>query len=235
MKKISWSQSEINKLTIITENNRKFDKKVDWDYIAAQIPTRTASQCKSYYANVLKKTLDVQIRQNHKWNRVEIIMLWEYGTVYNKDYVLIQKNFIPNLSVKQISSQFIQIQQKQEEMQLIFKHILKNRSFIETISDSQFRMQWWIVRMVCRRLSMMSTPPNPNYTIFHEMNKSLPPSNFPVVDISEKVAIDAFFMKIDPFDLIPIYLNEEKWRGFENEEFYVPNNEGSFADKLHKF
>ncbi|CAL6100013.1 Myb-like_DNA-binding domain-containing protein [Hexamita inflata] len=148
MKKISWSQNEINKLTVITENNRKYEKKIDWDHIAAQIPTRTASQCKSYYANVLKKTLDVQIRQNHKWNRVELIVLWEFCTAYNKDYVLIQKNFIPNLSVKQISSQFIQIQQKQQEMQRIFKHILKQPSYIQSISDSQFRMHWWILRMV---------------------------------------------------------------------------------------
>ncbi|CAL6040370.1 Conserved_hypothetical protein [Hexamita inflata] len=76
MRKVSWTTPEIERLTQLTEHSRKFDKKIYWDVVAAQIPSRTASQCKSYYANVLKKTLDVQIRQNHRWNRVEIIALW---------------------------------------------------------------------------------------------------------------------------------------------------------------
>ncbi|CAL6068447.1 Myb-like_DNA-binding domain-containing protein [Hexamita inflata] len=93
MKRITWTTMEIEQLTNITEHSRKFDKKIDWDLVASQIPSRTASQCKSYYANVLKKTLDVPIRQNHQWNRVEIMSLWALGVNYDKDFAFIQKNY----------------------------------------------------------------------------------------------------------------------------------------------
>ncbi|CAL5975514.1 Myb-like_DNA-binding domain-containing protein [Hexamita inflata] len=186
MKKVSWTAQEIQHLTQLTEHNRKFDKKIDWNVVAAQMPSRTASQCKSYYANVLKKTLDVSIRQNHKWNRDEIIALWALCSNFNKDYQFIQKNYIPNLSVKQIASQFSQIHKQQQAIYYAFKKVLKNPDYIRNISETQFRQQLQILQAVTQRQEQLLEMHQQQYNLF------LKTYNF------EHNAVKAFFLDINP-------------------------------------
>ncbi|CAL6074975.1 Myb-like_DNA-binding domain-containing protein [Hexamita inflata] len=220
MRKVSWTVPEIEHLTQLTEHSRKFDKKIDWDVVAAQIPSRTASQCKSYYANVLKKTLDVQIRQNHRWNRVEIIALWALCVNFDKDYAFIQQNYIPNMSVKQISSQFIQIQNKHQEMYQIFQQILVNPQYIQKLNLKDFQMQWWILQAAARRKKLIDVKIN-------NKQDNVPVSNFPV-DIFEVKSMNMFFLEIEINDLIPIYKEEERRRGLQNQPFQVPKYQASF-------
>ncbi|CAL6077115.1 Conserved_hypothetical protein [Hexamita inflata] len=221
MKRITWTTMEIEQLTNITEHSRKFDKKIDWESVASQIPTRTASQCKSYYANVLKKTLDVPIRQNHQWNRVEIMSLWALGVNYDKDFAFIQKNYIPNMSLKQIQSQFLNIEHKQQEMHQTFKQIISNPLQIQNLSEKDFEMQWWIIRAAERRYKLIDI----------ELNQ-IPHEDIPVsavrADISEIKTMSMFFLDVKINDLIPIYKQEEIRRGLENVPFYVPKLQCSF-------
>ncbi|CAL6074983.1 Myb-like_DNA-binding domain-containing protein [Hexamita inflata] len=208
MKKVSWTAPEIERLIQLTEHSRKFDKKIDWGVVAAQIPSRTASQCKSYYANVLKKILDVPIRQNHKWNRAEIIALWALCANFDKDYTFIQKNYIPNLSVKQISSQFSQIQQKQQTIYCTFKNVLRKPDYIHNLSEQDFRQQWQILQAAVK------------HSTARAVNQ---PSQQQILDILlfnndlEQKSKNAFFLDVDPHQLIGVYSQEAIRRNISSE------------------
>ncbi|CAL6058140.1 Myb-like_DNA-binding domain-containing protein [Hexamita inflata] len=210
MKKVSWTPQEIKHLTQLTEHNRKFDKKIDWSVVSAQIPSRTASQCKSYYANVLKKTLDVPIRQNHKWNRGEIIALWALCSNFNKDYSFIQKNYIPNLSVKQIASQFSQIQKQQQAIYCTFKKILKKPDYIQNISETEFRQQLQILQAI---------PPRQEQLV--EMQQQIQYNQLLKTNIFEQNAVKAFFLDINPQILQDQYSLEAIRRSISSIQEYI--------------
>ncbi|CAL6059196.1 Myb-like_DNA-binding domain-containing protein [Hexamita inflata] len=208
MKKVSWTVPEIEQLTQLTEHSRKFDKKIDWNVVAAQIPSRTASQCKSYYANVLKKTLDVPIRQNHKWNRGEIIALWALCVNFDKDYAFIQKNYIPNLSVKQISSQFSQIQQKQQIIYCTFKKVLRKPDYIQHLSEQDFCKQWQILLAAVRHSIVR--------TVNQISQQQIADSQLFNNDFELK-SMNTFFLDVDPHALIDIYSQEAMRRNISSE------------------
>ncbi|CAL6074973.1 Myb-like_DNA-binding domain-containing protein [Hexamita inflata] len=220
-KRIAWTQSEIQQLIQLTENNRVANKQIKWNLVAEQIPTRSASQCKSYYANVLKKNMDVEIRQNHMWNRVEILALWVFCVIHNKDFNLIQQNFMSKFTVKQISSQYVQIARKQQQMYSLFKKILNDPNQVQTISEADFKMQWWILRMVIRRMKMI------NVRILQRVNDEIPETKYSL-DLAELPAMTAFFLDIDPHDLISTYQAEEIRRGLDKEPFYIPQDKENF-------
>ncbi|CAL5996379.1 Myb-like_DNA-binding domain-containing protein [Hexamita inflata] len=221
MKRITWTTMEIQHLTEITEYNRKFDKRIDWDLVASQIPSRTASQCKSYYANVLKKNLDIPIRQNHQWNRTEILILWQLCVNFDKDFSFIQKNYIPNMTVKQIGSQFLQIQNKQQEIYQTFKQILNDHFHIQKLSVKDFDMQWWLIRFAVCRYKLIDAE------IYHIPCDDVPQSRYRP-DISEIKNLKMFFLDVNVNDLVPIYEEEATRRGMQNDPFVIPDDECSF-------
>ncbi|CAL6076138.1 Myb-like_DNA-binding domain-containing protein [Hexamita inflata] len=210
MKKVSWTKPEIDHLTQLTAHSRKFEKKIDWNIVAAQIPSRTASQCKSYYANVLKKTLDVPIRQNHKWNRDEIIALWVLCSNFNKDYSFIQKNYIPNLSVKQIASQFGQIQKQQQAIYYTFKKILKKPDYIQNISETEFRQQLQILQAI---------PPRQEQLV--EMQQQIQYNQLFKTNNFEQNAVKAFFLDINPQIIQDQYSLEAIRRSISSNQEYI--------------
>ncbi|CAL6049183.1 Myb-like_DNA-binding domain-containing protein [Hexamita inflata] len=220
MKKVSWTVQEIEQLQKITELNRQTNKKIKWDVIALSIPTRTASQCRSYYANVLKKTLDTQIRQNHTWNRCEIMALWTFCIAFDKDFAFVQKTYMPKFSVKQISSQFMQVLKKQQQIIQIFRQVLTDNNFIQSLTESDFKMQIWILKAACRRLTMIDVK------LLGKSNDGVPDTQYQV-DYTEIKAMDAFFEDLDVRRLLQIYEIEEAKRGI-SEPFYIPSEKVDF-------
>ncbi|CAL6094535.1 Myb-like_DNA-binding domain-containing protein [Hexamita inflata] len=221
MKRATWSTTEIQQLVALTDQYRSAGKQVKWDTICRQIPNRTLSQCKCYYSNVLKKHLDVEIRQNHMWNRVEIMALWTYCVVYNKDYAFVQKNFMSKFTARQISSQFIQIARKQQEMLQVFKAVLEEPSSVQALSESDFKMQWWILRMACGRLDLIQEK------LRYEAQGAGVYTRLPA-DFAEIPALEAFFQDVDPHTLLPAYKQEEIRRGLDAEPFYEPEYQDNF-------
>ncbi|CAL5975574.1 Myb-like_DNA-binding domain-containing protein [Hexamita inflata] len=221
MKRMTWSTAEIQQLVALTEQYRSANKQIKWDAICRQIPNRTLSQCKCYYSNVLKKHLDVEIRQNHMWNRVEIMALWTYCVVYNKDYAFVQKNFMSKFTVRQISSQFIQIARKQQEMFQIFKGVLAEPASVQALSESDFKIQWWILRMACERLALIKEK------LSYEPRGAGLDASLPA-DFAEIPALNAFFQDVDPHQLLPAYRQEEVRRGLDSEPFYEPEYQDNF-------
>ncbi|CAL6103982.1 SANT/Myb_domain [Hexamita inflata] len=113
--KQQWSLAEIRKLQICTELQSK-SKGVDWALVAKQMKSRTQSQCKSYYQNVLKPTLNQSIRKNHMWTKVELFSLWTYAVNYNYDFTFIKTltNMFDQFTAKQLYSQWNQLLIKQK-------------------------------------------------------------------------------------------------------------------------
>ncbi|CAL6094541.1 Myb-like_DNA-binding domain-containing protein [Hexamita inflata] len=221
IKRIVWTSSEIKMLYQFTFQTRNINKQIKWQDVIQFIPSRTISQCKSYYANVLKKHLDVEIRQNHMWNRVEIMALWTYCVVYNKDYAFVQKNFMSKFTARQISSQFIQIARKQQEMLQVFKAVLEEPSSVQALSESDFKMQWWILRMACGRLDLIQEK------LRYEAQGAGVYTRLPA-DFAEIPALEAFFQDVDPHTLLPAYKQEEIRRGLDAEPFYEPEYQDNF-------
>ncbi|CAL6059148.1 Myb-like_DNA-binding domain-containing protein [Hexamita inflata] len=116
MSKVPWTSEELAKLTQLTEKYRENKQNVNWDQVSKHIQSRTASQCKSYYANILKKQLNVEIRQNHMWNYIEILALWTYSVIYKQDFAMIHDRFMPKFTVKQLTSQYQQILRNQKQI-----------------------------------------------------------------------------------------------------------------------
>ncbi|CAL6040262.1 Myb-like_DNA-binding domain-containing protein [Hexamita inflata] len=221
MKRMTWLTAEIQQLVALTDQYRSTGKQVKWGAICRQIPNRTLSQCKCYYSNVLKKHLDVEVRQNHMWNRVEIMALWTYCVVYNKDYAFVQKNFMSKFTARQISSQFIQIARKQQEMLQVFKAVLEDPSSVRALSESDFKMQWWILRMACGRLDLIQEK------LRYEAQGAGVNARLPA-DFAEIPALEAFFQDVDPHALLPAYKQEEIRRGLDTEPFYEPEYQDNF-------
>ncbi|CAL5975572.1 Myb-like_DNA-binding domain-containing protein [Hexamita inflata] len=221
IKRVVWTSSEIKMLYHFTSQTRNINKQIQWQNVIKFIPSRTISQCKSYYANVLKKHLDVEIRQNHMWNRVEILALWTYCVVYNKDYAFVQKNFMSKFTVRQISSQFIQIARKQQEMFQIFKGVLAELASVQALSESDFKIQWWILRMACERLALIKEK------LSYEPRGAGLDASLPA-DFAEIPALNAFFQDVDPHQLLPAYRQEEVRRGLDSEPFYEPEYQDNF-------
>ncbi|CAL6094511.1 Conserved_hypothetical protein [Hexamita inflata] len=222
MKRVGWTESEIQTLIKITNEYRNRNRQINWEAVSKRIHNRTASQCKSYYANVLKKTLDVEIRQNHMWNRVEILALWTFGVLYNRDYELIQKKFMPKFTVKQIASQFSQIARKQQEIHQHFMKALLDPKYLRTLSENEFKMEWYIVQVGWKRMKMIEV------RIFQRSNEEVPDTQYPV-DIAELPAIKAFFQDIHPNQLVEVYKPEEVRRGYDIEPFYYPEYQNNFG------
>ncbi|CAL6025209.1 Conserved_hypothetical protein [Hexamita inflata] len=220
LKKVAWTVQEIEQLQKITELNRTTNKKIKWDLVALYVQTRTASQCRSYYANVLKKTLDTQMRQNHNWNRCEIMALWTFCIAFDKDFSFVQKNYMPKFTVKQISSQFAQVQKKQQIMVQVFRSVLADGDYIQSLADSDFKMQLWILRAANRRLTMIDVK------LLGKSNEDVPETQYQV-DYTEIRALDVFFEDVDIRSALQVYEAEEARRGI-TEPFYIPTQKVNF-------
>ncbi|CAL6117202.1 Hypothetical_protein [Hexamita inflata] len=155
------------------------------------------------------------------WNRVEIMALWTYCVVYNKDYAFVQKNFMSKFTARQISSQFIQIARKQQEMLQVFKAVLEDPSSVRALSESDFKMQWWILRMACGRLDLIQEK------LRYEAQGAGVNARLPA-DFAEIPALEAFFQDVDPHALLPAYKQEEIRRGLDTEPFYEPEYQDNF-------
>ncbi|CAL6040414.1 Myb-like_DNA-binding domain-containing protein [Hexamita inflata] len=220
MSKKPWNKAEITQLTLLTEPYRTNNTNVNWVHVSQQIQSRTASQCQSYYANILKKQLNVEIRKNHRWNYIEILALWTCAVIYNQDFTLIRKNFMPRFSSKQLSSQYLQILKKQKQIYKVFKEIIQNPQLIQLLSDNDFKLHLQILLIASKRQRILDAISS--YRQIKEESKY-------DADISEKAAIKAFFLDLDFEILLLIYKTENKRRKMD-ENYSVPEVEVNFTE-----
>ncbi|CAL6062538.1 SANT/Myb_domain [Hexamita inflata] len=67
--KQQWSLSEIRQLQKLTEQQSN-NKGIDWAFVSQEIQTRTQSQCKSYYQNVLKPTPNFTVIRQYQFHAI---------------------------------------------------------------------------------------------------------------------------------------------------------------------
>ncbi|CAL5996357.1 Myb-like_DNA-binding domain-containing protein [Hexamita inflata] len=206
MQKKEWSLEEVQNLVKITSDLKLVNRKLDWVEISNQMQTRTAQQCKSYYSNVIKKNMNVECRENHTWSKTEILSLWTMGVNFGSDYQLIQKTCFQHLSIKQISSQWKQIQKMHQEQYQVFENIIQDPKFIQTLNQKMFTKLYVNVLLGCSRMQLI------NDKLLNKQQSNEPDYGHPV-DITEIKAFEAYFKKISPQQLLQIFLNEQTSRG----------------------
>ncbi|CAL6066653.1 Myb-like_DNA-binding domain-containing protein [Hexamita inflata] len=101
----SWTDEERDTLILLTKNCVK-NSKIDWDSISSQMKNRTKQQCKSYYTNIVKSQLNIEQRKNHEWTNDEFFLLVTKAMELKNSWTQIQKLYFPNLTKKQIQSQY---------------------------------------------------------------------------------------------------------------------------------
>ncbi|CAL6100036.1 Myb-like_DNA-binding domain-containing protein [Hexamita inflata] len=220
MSKVPWNSEELAKLTQLTEKYRENKQNVNWDQVAAQIHSRTASQCKSYYANILKKQLNVQIRQNHMWNYIEILALWTYSVIYKQDFAMIHAHFMPKFTVKQLTSQYQQILRNQKQIIKTFSLLNVDPSHIEQLSNNDFKLHLKLLLVSSKRQKLIDT---------RILNRQDEKNDKYPIDFSEIAALKAFFGDLDVEKLLQIYKTENGRRKLE-EEFEVPDVDVNFRE-----
>ncbi|CAL5973945.1 Myb-like_DNA-binding domain-containing protein [Hexamita inflata] len=152
--KQQWSQHEIDMLIKLTEKNRHSNSKIVWSEIAALIKTRSQVQCKSYYQITLKPTLPCDIRKNHSWSRLELVSLWTLGVNFDSDFKHISKvqPMFRNFTLKQLQSQWQQLQFKQAEYIQQLQKLLLNPYSICDLAEKLFLQLSFVVKLGFERL-----------------------------------------------------------------------------------
>ncbi|CAL6093463.1 Conserved_hypothetical protein [Hexamita inflata] len=101
----SWTDQERDTLIQLAQNCMK-NNKIDWNTITIQMKNRTKQQCKSYYTNIVKSQLNIEKRKNHEWTNDEFFLLLTKAMELKNSWTQIQKLYFPNLTKKQIQSQY---------------------------------------------------------------------------------------------------------------------------------
>ncbi|CAL6035876.1 Myb-like_DNA-binding domain-containing protein [Hexamita inflata] len=207
--KQQWKPEEIEKLTQLTQSNRDNQREIDWKLIASQMENRTELQCKSYYQNILKKKLTTTMRKNHNWNRIEYMMLYALFNSTNGDFEEIQKQ-MPNFTVQQLKSQWIQVNKWQNLFQSDFQRVIKDAMYIQTIPLKIFLQEEYSLRVgVARKYHIQK---NPN------------------IEKQYSQLYNTYWKNIDPQSIFDIYQQELIRRKIEKPIFNVtaPENEWIF-------
>ncbi|CAL5976686.1 Conserved_hypothetical protein [Hexamita inflata] len=211
-KKQEWTDADRDKLIALTESYRKNKQQIDWPKIASQMSNRSDTQCKSYYANIIKPKLDTEIRENHSWTKTEIFSLWVLGVNYNADFNIVKSTItevFTDLTVKQLQSQWHQIVKKQRTYYELFKQILQNPVQVQRLSKKEFINSSLIVRVAYNRKLLIDLK-------FFQKKTCLINDNGRPVDLMEIKAIEQFFLDLNVNQLREIYIKEHERRGIED-------------------
>ncbi|CAL6035904.1 Myb-like_DNA-binding domain-containing protein [Hexamita inflata] len=206
--KQQWKPEEIEKLTQLTQSNRDNQREIDWKLIASQMENRTELQCKSYYQNILKKKLTTTMRKNHTWNRIELMMLFTLVVSHNGDFDKIQKH-MPNFSLQQLKSQWVQIKQWQQTYITDFQKVQKDQNYVKEIPTKLFLQEEYTLRV--------------GFTRKHCIQKSYQ-SQIPI-DKQYVQTFQVFWKTVDPQSLYAIYQNELQRRNIKKPVASVTNPE----------
>ncbi|CAL6093911.1 SANT/Myb_domain [Hexamita inflata] len=200
--KQQWSLAEIRKLQICTELQSK-SKGVDWALVAKQMKSRTQSQCKSYYQNVLKPTLNQNMRKNHMWTKVELFSLWTYAVNYNYDFTFIKTltNMFDQFTAKQLYSQWNQLLIKQKLVLAKCKHVEADNSGVIVINNRDLKTCQFLLRCASVRWNLIKQK-------FFNCSTEMLEDNGYTVDITEIKAIESFFQNIDIQQLLTVFTEE---------------------------
>ncbi|CAL6035926.1 SANT/Myb_domain [Hexamita inflata] len=144
--KQTWSTNEIAKLTALTKQCRESQREIDWKTISRQMERRTELQCKSYYQNILKKTLTQDIRKNHAWNRIELMMLFNLVISNNGDFQAVHEQ-MSNFTIHQLKSQWAQMKAKQHLYTADFQKVTQNNIYVQQIPTRQLMQEEYILRI----------------------------------------------------------------------------------------
>ncbi|CAL5987493.1 Myb-like_DNA-binding domain-containing protein [Hexamita inflata] len=213
-KKQEWTNVEREKLIALTEQYRLNSEYIDWAKIASQMENRTDSQCKSYYANIIKPSLNVQIRENHTWTRKELLSLWVMCVNYNADFAIIKKPgtikqpVFENISIKQMQCQWHQLVQKQKLFYSIYKQIEENEAHIQTLNKKVFVSTSFILRLAVNRKKLM----NQVFSVFQQQTEKVDDKGYPL-DFMEIKALEKFFLDVDLNKVRQCYIKEHERRG----------------------
>ncbi|CAL6007929.1 SANT/Myb_domain [Hexamita inflata] len=199
--KQQWSLSEIRQLQNLTEqqiNNRG----IDWSFVSKQMKTRTESQCKSYYQNVLKPTLNMSMRKNHMWTKIELFSLWTYAVNFNQDFSFIKTltNMFDQFTPKQLYSQWNQLVIKQKYIHEKCEQIMNDKQLISQLSDKDLKTIQFLLKCANKRWNLIQQK-------FFEHSSEELEENGHTVDITEIKAIEVFFCDVD-IKLLVVFTEE---------------------------
>ncbi|CAL5987521.1 Myb-like_DNA-binding domain-containing protein [Hexamita inflata] len=213
-KKQEWTNAEKNKLIQLTAQYRENFQHIDWPKIASQMENRSDSQCKSYYANIIKPTLNVQIRENHIWTRKELLSLWVMCVNYNADFAtikqpdIINEPIFQNITIKQMQCQWHQLVQKQKLFYSIYKQVEQNEAHIQTLNKKMFVSTAFIIRLAFNRKKMIEQV----FSVYQQQTEKIDDKGYPL-DLMEIKALEKFFFDVDINKVRQIYIKEHERRG----------------------
>ncbi|CAL6005675.1 Myb-like_DNA-binding domain-containing protein [Hexamita inflata] len=206
----SWTNSEIEKLSNFVTLYKTMNKEMNWEDIGKQL-NRTGSQCKSYYQNVLKEKLNYNNRKNHTWTRNEIMSLWIVLQNYNNDFKLVQQTHFPNLSLKQVQSQWVQVKRKYAQHADNFRRVQQDNAFIKLIPQKMFIAECFIIKVSIRRMELVEKK------IIQMSTEQLQDNGY-IPDIMEIKGFNSLWGTMDPLDLVQIYDIEQISRGITEDQ-----------------
>ncbi|CAL6060225.1 SANT/Myb_domain [Hexamita inflata] len=200
--KQQWSLSEIRQLQKLTAQQSN-NKGIDWAFVSQEIQTRTQSQCKSYYQNVLKPTLNMSIRKNHMWTKIELFSLWTYAVNFNQDFSFIKTltNMFDQFTPKQLYSQWNQLVIKQKYIHEKCEQIMNDNKNITEINDKDLKTIQFLLKCANKRWKLIRQK-------FFEHSSEELEENGHTVDITEIKAIEMFFCNVDIKLLLEVFTEE---------------------------
>ncbi|CAL5976700.1 Myb-like_DNA-binding domain-containing protein [Hexamita inflata] len=207
-KKQQWSQEEKELLIQLTQSDRENKYNIDWEKVAANIKNRTASQCKSYYANIIKPSIGAESRQNHMWTKKELISLYVLGVNYSSDFECVRNadQMFQHFTVKQLASQWHQILKKQQLFLSYYRQIEENPNFITTLGRKDFHASSFVVKVGYDRKFLVQLQ------YFQRSTQQTDDKGYPL-DVMEIKAIEQFFQNLNIDNLYHRYQLEHERRG----------------------
>ncbi|CAL5987461.1 Myb-like_DNA-binding domain-containing protein [Hexamita inflata] len=207
-KKLQWSQEEKELLIQLTKIDRENKYNIDWEKIASNIKNRTASQCKSYYANIIKPSIGAESRQNHMWTRKELLSLYILGVNYSSDFECVKNSdeMFKHFTVKQLASQWHQILKKQLVFLNYYRQIEESPNFITTLNRKDFHSSSFVIKVGYERKLLVQLK------YFQRSTQQADDQGYPL-DVMEIKAIEQFFKDVNIDKLYHIYQQEHDRRG----------------------
>ncbi|CAL6035978.1 Homeobox-like_domain superfamily [Hexamita inflata] len=165
---------------------------------------RTPLQCKSYYQNIIKKTLDTTMRKNHVWTKQELMTLYTLGINFDCDFHIIHQNYLPNFTVQQLKSQWLQLKKKEQYFQQMYAEVLRNPQSVQNASDKQFILDEFLLRVGYAKEMMIE-----------QHNNGL--SNDKQLDVAELKVHRIFWNGLKPSQIIDVFQQELARRKLQTE------------------
>ncbi|CAL5991260.1 Myb-like_DNA-binding domain-containing protein [Hexamita inflata] len=130
-----WSKEEKQKLSELVQLHR-YNSRIDWVKVSAQLQDRTPTQCKLQYWHVLNKEPQ---KINFEWSPSKTLELMMLIHVYGKKWKFLQQNYFPELNTEQLRLKSVKCFKVLDYL----LNILENTRNITELTVNDIKMLHW--------------------------------------------------------------------------------------------